>query len=102
VSSDEKIDSTSGETPADGLEAFVPQFITDRESDFNKIRQYIEDENFHEIKKIGHNWKGFSRPYGFAKLGVIGLEIEKTAIDEDKAATASLVDKAATYINSKK
>jgi len=66
------------EAPEPGLEPFVPKFIEDR---LTEISTLIEGKEIGAIKSVAHQWKGFSRPYGFSKLEEIAISIEKSDLD---------------------
>jgi len=80
----------TNEAPEPGLEPFVPKFIEDRLSELSAL---LADRNIDDIKSKAHQWKGFSRPYGFSHLETIAREIEKTDLD----GAVELLEKAQTY-----
>lgn len=69
----------TNESPEPGLEPFVPKFIEDRLSELNAL---LSDKNIDDIKSKAHQWKGFSRPYGFSYLETLAKEIEKSDLDK--------------------
>jgi HPt (histidine-containing phosphotransfer) domain-containing protein len=69
----------TNEAPEPGLEPFVPKFIDDRLSEISVL---LAEKNISSIQTKAHQWKGFSRPYGFAHLEAIAKEIEKSDLKQ--------------------
>ena len=80
----------TNEAPEPGLEPFVPKFIEDR---LEEISALLVDKNIRDIKTKAHQWKGFSRPYGFTHLETMAKEIEKSELDE----ALNILQKARNY-----
>jgi HPt (histidine-containing phosphotransfer) domain-containing protein len=70
------IQSISLEEPLEGLEEMSQQFLEDRKKEFKTIKDFLDNSQLDDIKKICHNWKGFCKPYGFNGLGQLAEELE--------------------------
>ncbi|MBI5076227.1 MAG: response regulator [Nitrospirae bacterium] len=58
----------------------VPGFLNNRKADTEKIRKLLEQENFGEIRVIGHSMAGSAGGYGFPEIGKMGKAIEAAAL----------------------
>lgn len=90
------------EQAEEDLEEFKQEFFTDRQEDMKNLDSALKSTDFNQIKKIAHNWKGYSKPYGFKLLGIIGANLEKAAIDEDLALCENECSSAKAYLKIKK
>jgi len=68
----------TNEAPEPGLEPFIPKFIEDR---LSEISTMLVEKDLKNIHATAHQWKGFSRPYGFSKLEDFAIEIEKSHLE---------------------
>ncbi len=58
------------------LKPLQADFLKDRKADLQKIKFHMEKNEFQEVEKITHNWKGFCAPYGFAYLADVAKALE--------------------------
>jgi len=61
------------------IKEIVPNFIANRENDLLQLQKYINENQYEEIKVIGHKLSGNAPSYGFDYLGKIGHELEISA-----------------------
>lgn len=72
-------DNIPSEKPLDELKSFQSEFLKDRNEELANLKEAVESQDFESIKKIAHNWKGFSEPYGFHGLATLSRSIENSA-----------------------
>ncbi len=89
------------EKPEEGLEAFVGEFLESRLQDIDRLSSHIAGSEFMAIADLAHNWKGFSRPYGFIKLEEIAQKLEKFAKAQDLENCREMVEEAKIYLQLK-
>lgn len=80
------------EDPA--LIKFRPEFLQNR---FKEITSALSDPDFETMRKLSHNWKGFSRPYGFIELESIAHHLGQKAKSKDLSACIEILEKAKSY-----
>ena len=61
------------------LEDLIPGFLENRNTDVEKLRSALEDNDFENIRSIGHSIKGVGGGYGFDQMSVLGADIESAA-----------------------
>lgn len=47
-----------------------------RKEDLRVLEKALEEKNIEPFHRIGHQWSGNARSYGFPELETIGLEME--------------------------
>lgn len=62
------------------LAELVPGFLQNRKKDAEKMSELLAEENFGEIRIIGHSMAGSAGGYGFPEIGKIGRAIETAAL----------------------
>lgn len=92
----------TNEAAENGLEEFVMEFLTDRESELAQLRGGIEQADFVALKKLAHRWKGFSAPYGFVGLGVLSRELEAYAEDGKSEQCQQVSVEIESYLSAKR
>lgn len=80
------------EDPA--LIKFRPEFLQNR---LKEITMALSDPDFNVIRGLCHNWKGFSRPYGFLGLESIANELSEKAKSKDLQGCIEILEKAKDY-----
>jgi HPt (histidine-containing phosphotransfer) domain-containing protein len=68
---------------AEEIYPMVPTYLSRRESDINRLRQFLETRDFAGIKFVGHQLKGNGTGYGFPVISKIGQELESAASDQN-------------------
>lgn len=66
---------TNGEIVNEELKSFIPDFISRRRAELELMRDAVRNDNFALLRRFAHNWKGFSRPFGFSRLEEFAAEI---------------------------
>lgn len=65
------------------LQDIVPGYIENRIKSFPKLRDSLEKRDFKALEVYGHQLKGNAGGYGLYQVGLIGAEIEKSALDKN-------------------
>jgi HPt (histidine-containing phosphotransfer) domain-containing protein len=66
--------------------ALVPKYLGSKPRQIEEARASLETKDFESIRRFGHNLRGTGAGYGFERIGDIGTEIEKGAIDHNERA----------------
>lgn len=61
------------------LEDLIPGFLENRNSDVEKLRSALDDNDFVNLRSIGHSIKGVGGGYGFDLMSELGADIESAA-----------------------
>lgn len=77
----------------------VPGFIENRRKDLRLIREHLISSDIEKIRRIGHNWKGAGRSYGFVKISELGKEIEDAASAGDVQRLADLLEETQSHLD---
>lgn len=80
------------------LEPIVPEFLANRKNDCILIENLLSNENFGEIRTLGHRMKGAGGSYGFDEISIIGEAIEDGALIGDHESIKSSVKKLSDYL----
>ena len=65
------------------LEELIPDFLKNRSTDVDRLRESSSQKDFESIRSIGHSLKGVGGGYGFMKITELGAELEKSAKEND-------------------
>ncbi|MEM7468421.1 MAG: Hpt domain-containing protein [Pseudomonadota bacterium] len=80
------------------LEDLIPGFLDNRRTDVDKLRGLMAEQNFADIRIIGHSMKGAGGGYGFDAITDIGNLIEQAALASDTGKIAEQVEVLADYL----
>lgn len=89
------------EIPDPNLIDFLNGFQENRKKEIAVLKRLLEEKDFDGMRKMGHNWKGFSRPYGYIALETLGKMLEAAALQNDLSQCQSLFQQFVNYINEK-
>lgn len=84
--------------PIPGMEKFALTFINKRIEEIHQLG-VITALNHKKLLELTHNWKGFSKPYGFSHLAEISLKIEQAVLLECWNEANLLIATAESYLN---
>jgi len=90
------------EKPEPGLESFQLEFLNDRRSQLKELS--VQDSgtlNFESVKKAAHDWKGYSKAYGFDHLEKLALQIDQAVDSQDQSTCSDLLAEAVLYLDEK-
>jgi len=65
------------------LEDLIPGFLENRNTDVEKLRSALNDNDFENLRSIGHSIKGVGGGYGFDLMTTLGADIESAAKESD-------------------
>lgn len=80
------------------LADLIPGFLDNRRNDVARLRALLGQDDFIEIRRIGHSMKGAGGGYGFDAITEFGAEIEKAALRADAAAIEQLAAALQDYL----
>jgi len=81
------------------LEPIVPEFLANRRSDCELIRQLLDNGAFTDIRTIGHRMKGAGGSYGFDDISEIGEIVENASLVGDRETILTAVQRLAEYLD---
>lgn len=61
----------------------LSRYIERRKKDLETCLLYLENEDFHELEKVGHQLKGNGVTFGHAELSDIGTLLEQAALKKN-------------------
>ena len=96
-SSDQRTDSLTVEVES-VLEPIVPDFLANRSSDCELIRQLLDTGAFAEIRTIGHRMKGAGGSYGFDDISEIGEIVENASLIGDQETIRTAIQRLEEYL----
>ncbi len=76
----------------------IPGFLDNRDKDVGRLRALLAQDDFTEIRRIGHSMKGAGGGYGFDTITDLGAEIETAALQADAVAIERLAAALEDYL----
>jgi HPt (histidine-containing phosphotransfer) domain-containing protein len=64
-------------------ENLLHRYIERRRKDYENCSQWVKEESFNDLERIGHQLKGNGKTFGFEELSKIGLVLEEAAKHKD-------------------
>ena len=83
---------------AKDLEDLIPVFMKNRHKELETLRVALAAADFEQLRQLGHRMKGVGNSYGFARVSVIGKQIEDGARSGDRAALETSIAGYADYL----
>jgi HPt (histidine-containing phosphotransfer) domain-containing protein len=83
---------------AKDLEDLIPVFLKNRHKEVDTLRVALASADFEQLRQLGHRMKGVGNSYGFARVSVIGKQIEDGARSGDRASLESAITGYAEYL----
>lgn len=80
------------------IKHFIPGYLANRENDCIKITALLGQDNFEQVRILGHRLQGSGKMYGFELLSDLGGQIETAAIKNDRAKIMRLVTELSEYL----
>lgn len=81
------------------LEDIVPIFMENRREDIKTMREFLQEEDYLKLSRLGHAIKGTGGGYGFDHITEIGLKIEQSSNAKERKGVESAIDELEKYIN---
>lgn len=91
----------NAEIPDPTLIEFVKGFQENRKKEAPALKRLLDESDFEALRKVGHNWKGFSRPYGYIALEGLGRALEEAAKSSDLEKCEAIYNQFLEYIEQK-
>jgi HPt (histidine-containing phosphotransfer) domain-containing protein len=86
-------------TIAKDLEDLIPVFLKNRHNEVSTLRVALASADFDQLRQLGHRMKGVGNSYGFARVSVIGKQIEDGARSGDRAGLEASITGYAEYLS---
>jgi HPt (histidine-containing phosphotransfer) domain-containing protein len=81
------------------IRELIPEFLANRARDVELLREASAKADYRTVGKVAHKMKGSGGSYGFGEIYQFGIEIGKTALDQNTNRLAELVDSLADYLS---
>ena len=72
------------------IKTLLPGYLENRKAELPKIKQFIADGDFENLRIIAHNLKGSGSSYCLTNISDIGGKLEQAALDKDAELAARL------------
>lgn len=89
------------EIPLPGLEGFHEDFLKSRKEELIGLKAAVNEQQFPQIMRIAHAWKGFCAPYGFGELGHLSSELSDFAEQEKAEECQAIIIEIEDYLQTK-
>ena len=93
---------TEQDSPVAEVDAVVrgllPGYLGRRREEIGRLRTLVEQEDFTEVRVIGHNLAGSGGAYGLPQLTEIGREIEAAASKRDSDAILAQLEAMEVFV----
>ncbi len=80
------------------LEDLIPGFLENRNMDVEKLRSALDDNDFENLRSIGHSIKGVGGGYGFDQMSVLGADIESAAKESNATEIREIINQLNDYL----
>ncbi|MFV8830496.1 Hpt domain-containing protein [Alkalihalobacterium sp. APHAB7] len=81
------------------LEDLIPGFLENRKKDIETMKLALVEEDFQQVRMIGHRMKGFGSGYGFDFITELGKQLEEAAKEEDTNSIAEAITNLVNYLD---
>jgi HPt (histidine-containing phosphotransfer) domain-containing protein len=82
------------------LEPIVTRFLGRKRAEIPRLRVALQERDFEEIRRLGHDLKGAGEGFGFPDLTAVGAQLERSARSRDGGAINEQIDKMDRYLTS--
>lgn len=80
------------------IQPIIPEFIAGMQEDLVAARQYVQEQQFDEVMKLGHKCKGSSGSYGFEELCELFQKMEELSEQGEVRQILSTLDHIENYL----
>ncbi len=80
------------------LEGLIPGFLENRVLDVEKLQTAMNENDFENLRSIGHSIKGVGGGYGFDLMSEYGANIETAAKESNSEAVRENVNRLDDYL----
>jgi len=81
------------------LEELIPSFLKKKEAEVVELQKSLENNDFDEIRRLGHKLKGSFSGYGFSVMSEICATIENSAKTQNKKEALECLDRLKEYFS---
>ncbi|HYC54945.1 MAG TPA: response regulator [Candidatus Binatia bacterium] len=81
-----------------GLESLVTRYLQEVGEEVEQVPELASSGRMQDVQRIGHQLKGTGGGYGFARLSVLGAELEKAAQHQDGDAACAVARSVTEYL----
>ncbi|MDH5657000.1 MAG: Hpt domain-containing protein [Spirochaetia bacterium] len=80
------------------IEDLFPEYIESIYRNIQKIKNYLDENNFSDIRLLGHNMKGSGGGYGLNRISELGASLLTAAKSEDRKQILDDIQKLEEYL----
>ncbi|CCQ90477.1 conserved hypothetical protein, contains HPt domain [Nitrospina gracilis 3/211] len=80
------------------LSPLIPGYLDDRRQDVERMRAFLEQNDFATLKNLAHMIKGSGASYGFEELSYLG-EVLETAADNEPEKIKPTLERMVRYLD---
>lgn len=81
------------------IKEFVPEYLENRKRDIDTIRANLANDDFENIRSLGHKMKGSGKLYGLEQVTTIGASLEQAAEKKDRDEIEKLWRELSAYLD---
>ncbi|MEB1806719.1 MAG: Hpt domain-containing protein [Bacillaceae bacterium] len=81
------------------LKDLIPGFMENRKKDIETMKFALSEEDFEQVRMIGHRMKGFGSGYGFEFITELGKQLEEGAKEGDKLKIEGAITALINYLD---
>jgi HPt (histidine-containing phosphotransfer) domain-containing protein len=74
------------------LEPIVTRFLARKRAEIPRLRAALQEQDFEEIRRLGHDLKGAGEGFGFPDLTTVGALLERGGRSRDGGAINEQID----------
>lgn len=89
------------ERPVKMLKQYETEFLEDRKTEMQTLKEFLTQSNLNAIKQIAHKWRGFSQPFGFNFLSESSIKLEEICEKKDIEECWNIYAKIQNYLEIK-
>lgn len=75
------------------------RYLERRKADLHHCKHYLNEFNFQEIVKVGHQLKGNGATFGYGKLSELGSRLEAAAKKRDEDALKKILEEFSEWVD---
>ena len=80
------------------LEEHKKKYLTRRLVEIEELKASLDADDFEFAKIIGHRLKGNGETFGYPRISLIGISIEKLAIAKDRVKLQQAINELAQHV----
>jgi HPt (histidine-containing phosphotransfer) domain-containing protein len=90
------------EAPDEGLESFYKDFLKNRSEELSILNEALQRLDYDTLRKLAHNWKGYSKPYGFDTLAQLAKKLEEASQKGEESNCENILKNISFYLEIKR